>query len=94
MKGKKYFFRNPDKWVSKTAPFVQISEGIKIFLRGGCAKVVLKFLISEGVQIRGVFQISERRWFSKPKTVGGLKYINKYITYSPKKNEFLIYRKE
>jgi len=28
------------------------------------------------------------------KTVGGLKYINKYITYSPKKNEFLIYRKE
>lgn len=28
------------------------------------------------------------------KTVGGLKYINKYITYPPKKNEFLIYRKE
>ena len=52
--GQKIFFRNPVKWVSKTAPFVQISEGIKIFLRGGCAKAVLKFLISEGVQIGGV----------------------------------------
>ena len=52
--GQKIFFRNPDKWVSQTAPFVQISDEIKIFLRGGCAKVVSKFLISEGVQIRGV----------------------------------------
>ena len=26
--GQKIFFRNPDKWVSKTAPFVQMSEGI------------------------------------------------------------------
>jgi len=54
VKGKKYFFRNPDKWVSKTVLLVQMSEGIKIFLRGGCAKVVLKFPISEGVQIRDV----------------------------------------
>lgn len=52
--GQKIFFRNPDKRVSKTVPLVQMSEGIKIFLRGGCAKVVSKFLISEGVQIRGV----------------------------------------
>lgn len=52
--GQKIFFRNPDKRVSKTMPFVQMSEGVKIFLRGGCAKAVSKFLISEGVQIEGV----------------------------------------
>ena len=50
----KIFFINPDKWVSKTVSLVQMSEGITNSFQDGCAKVVSKFLISEGVQIKGV----------------------------------------
>ena len=57
--------------------------------------MVSKFLISEGVQIGGEIPNKWKEVVVKlKKAVGGLKYINKYITYSPKKNEFYIYRKE